>query len=373
KKKEAFTDVSAGIKTDWKHEEDNFIDFNAQDLIPHMESTRGPKMAVADINKDGLDDIFICGAKGQPGCLMVQTKDGKFIKTDTAVFARNAASEGVDAVFFDANNDGYPDLYVVSGGNEYANGNRALADHLYINDGKGHFKESSTAIPQILTNKSCVAIADVNKDGSNDIFIGALAEAKKYGYPQPSYLLINDGKGNFKLADESVISMKETGMVTSCAFADINKDGWPDLVVAGEWMPVKIFINNKGVFKESDIPNSSGLWQTLYVTDTNGDGYPDMLAGNWGHNSKLYAGKDGPLKLYVKDFDYNGSVEDVLTYTIQGKEYCFLGKDQLEKSLPVLKVQHLTYSEVAGQTVQYLFGDLFTDYNELKAETLSSS
>ncbi len=373
KKKELLKDISSQISVGWKHEENNFTDFNIQDLIPHMESTRGPKVAVADVNKDGLDDIFVCGAKGQPGCLLVQTKNGKFIKTDTAVFNKNSGSEGVDAVFFDANNDGYPDLYVVSGGNEYENGNPNLADHLYLNDGKGHFKEHANALPAILTNKSCVAIADINKDGNKDIFIGGLADAKKYGYAQSSYLLLNDGKGNFKLADESVISLKETGMVTSCSFADINNDGWMDLIVAGEWMPVKIFINHNGIFKASEIGQSSGLWQTVYTTDINGDGYPDILAGNWGHNSKLYAGKNGPLKLYIKDFDNNGSVEQIVTYTIDGKEYPFLGKDQLEKALPLLKKEHLTYSEVAGKTVQYLFGDMFKDYTELKAETLSSS
>jgi enediyne biosynthesis protein E4 len=373
RKKELFTDVSSQISPAWKHEEDNFIDFNSQYLIPHLESTRGPKMAVADVNKDGLDDIFVCGAKGQPGCLMIQTKSGKFIKTDIAVFAKNAASEGVDAIFFDANGDGYPDLYVVSGGNEYEDGNAALADHLYINDGKGHFTESPHGIPSILTNKSCVAVADVNKDGSEDIFLGGLAEAKNYGYPQSSYLLLNDGKGNFKLADESVIPLKATGMVTSCSFADVNKDGWMDLIVAGEWMPVKIFINNKGTFKETEIPGSTGLWQTVCVTNTNADGYPDFFAGNWGHNSKLYAGKDGPLKMYVKDFDSNGSIEDIVTYNIKGNEYPFLGKDQLEEGLPKLKQQHLTYGEVAGKSVQYLFGDLWNNYLELKAETLGSS
>ena len=371
KRKELFTDVSSQINIRWKHEENSFNDFNSQYLIPHMESTRGPKIAVADVNKDGLDDIFVCGAKGQPGCLMVQTKAGKFIKTDTAVFAKNSGSEGVDAVFFDANNDGYPDLYVVSGGNEYEDGNPSLADHLYLNNRKGHFFESKT-LPSILTNKSCVAIADVNRDGSEDIFVGGLAEAKNYGYAQASYLLLNDGKGNFKQADESVIQLKATGMVTSCSFADINNDGWMDLVVAGEWMPVTIFLNNKGAFKETEIPNSTGLWQTLYVIN-NSDGYPDILAGNWGHNSKLFAGKDGPLKLYVKDFDATGSIENIVTYTINGNEYPFLGKDQLELRLPILKKLHLTYSEVAGKTVQYLFGDLWNNYLELKAETLSSS
>ena len=224
----------------------------------------------------------------------------------------------------------------------------------------------------ILTNKSSVAIADVNKDGSNDIFIGGFADAKKYGYAQPSYLLLNDGKGNFKQAGEQVISLQQTGMVTSSVFADVNNDGWMDLIVAGEWMPVKIFINHQGVFKASDIGQSTGLWQKVYTTDINGDGYPDILAGNWGHNSKLYAGKTGPLKLYVKDFDNNGSVEQILAYTVNGQEYPFLAKDELEMELPVLKKAYLTYSEVAGKTVQYMFFDLFKDYKELKAETLGS-
>ncbi|HEV3251613.1 MAG TPA: VCBS repeat-containing protein, partial [Puia sp.] len=296
-------DISKLVQVDWKHEEDNFIDFNDQYLIPHMESTRGPKLAIADVNKDGLDDIFVCGAKGQPGCLLIQTKAGHFIKSDTAVFKKNKESEGVDAVFFDANSDGYPDLYVVSGGNEYEDGDPNLADHLYLNDGKGHFTEALNALPPIFTNKSSVTVADINRDGHIDIFVGGLASAKKYGFTKaPSYLLLNDGKGHFTLANDSVISLKETGIVTSSVFADINHDGWDDLIVVGEWMGVKIFVNDKGRFKPMEISHSTGLWQTVFVTDLNGDGKPDILAGNWGHNSKLYAGKDGLLKLYVKDF-----------------------------------------------------------------------
>ena len=369
----ALTDISQKIQTGWRHREDAFIDFNTQYLIPHMESTRGPRMAVADVDKDGLDDLFVCGARGQPGALLIQGKNGNFNPAGMDPFLRNAGAEGVDAVFFDANNDGSPDLYVVSGGNEYPDGHPDLADHLYINDGKGHFTEPTGALPAMLTNKSCVAAADINKDGSQDLFVGGLTDAKRYGYPSPSYLLLNDGKGHFTFADTSVIQLHELGIVTSCAFADVNNDGWPDLIVAGEWMSLKIFINHKGVFRESDIGNSSGVWQRLYVTDINGDGYPDILAGNWGHNSKLYAGKDGPLKLYVKDFDNNGSVEQVMTYTIGGKEYSFLGKDQLELALPVLKKEHLTYDEVAGQTVDYLFGSRLDSIRTLNAVTLSST
>ncbi len=373
KQKQLFEDITKQVNLNWKHKENEFNDFNTQYLIPHMESTRGPKIAVGDVNKDGLDDFFICGANGQPGCLMMQEKNGKFNKSDTAVFGRDINSEEVDAVFFDADKDGFPDLYVVSGGNEYPNGSNSLADKLYMNDGKGHFKLSVGKIPALLTNKSCVTIADIDKDGDNDLVIGGLADAKKYGLPQSSFLLLNDGKGNFTNAAESIINLKETGMVTAANFTDLNNDGWADLVITGEWMPVKIFINNKGTFKETDIPQSTGLWQTLYATDVNRDGLIDILAGNWGHNSKLYAGKNGPLKLYVKDFDKNGSTEQIMAYTIDGKEYTFLAKDELERTLPVLKKAYLTYGEVAGKTVQYMFFDLFKDYVELKAETLSST
>jgi enediyne biosynthesis protein E4 len=368
-----FEEISNPVVSNWKHTENDFLDYNKQYLIPHQLSTRGPKLGVADVNKDGLDDFYVCGASGQSGQLMIQTKDGKFISSDTATFSKAKQSEDVDAVFFDANSDTYPDLYVVSGGNEYNDGSPDLTDHLYLNDGKGHFLQPDNAVPQLLKNKSCVSAADVDMDGDIDLFVGGLADAKQCGLPQPSYLLINNGKGNFKQAGSSVIKLDSLGMVTSSSFTDINNDGWQDLVVTGEWMPVKIFINNKGIFTTNDIAQSTGLWQTIYTTDVNGDGFIDILAGNWGHNTKLYAGKNGPLKLYVKDFDRNGSVEQVMCYTINGKEYTFLAKDELERSLPVLKKAYLQYSDVAGKDVKYMFYDLFKDYRELKAETLSSS
>ncbi len=366
-------DITSNIAFNWQHKENDFIDFNEQYLIPHAESTRGPKVAVADVNKDGLDDIYTCGAKGQPGTLQWQNMNGTFTQKDTAVFNKDAGYEDVDAIFFDANNDSYPDLYVVSGGNEYADGNPFLADRLYLNDKKGNFTLATNSLPILLTNKSCVAAADIDKDGDIDLFIGGLANAKAYGLPQSSFILINDGKGNFTKADKNIIQLNNIGMVTAACFADINNDGQPDIIVAGEWMPVKIYINDSGKFKETIIGASTGLWQTLYAADVNGDGFTDILAGNWGHNTKLYSGKNGPCKLYIKDFDKNGSVEQIMTYTINGEEYTFLAKDELERALPILKKAYLTYTEVAGKTVQYMFYDLFKDYTELQAETLSSS
>jgi enediyne biosynthesis protein E4 len=375
-KKEKLVNITPQIKCAWKHKEDDFNDFGVQYLIPHKESTRGPKIAVGDVNKDGLDDFYACGAKGQPGVLMIQQKDGSFKETDTALFAKFALCEDVDAVFFDANGDGYPDLLVVSGGNEpQGNSPLLLQDRLYLNDGKGHFSNKKDFFVQKLYNKSCVAVADIDQDGDQDIFIGTLANtlANEFGMPVTSYLLLNDGKGKFDVATFNTIQLSDIGTVTSAQFADLNQDGWPDLIITGEWMSVKIFMNNHGKFSESDIPHSTGLWQTVQVTDINGDGFPDILAGNWGHNSKLWSGKNGPLKLYIKDFDNNGTKEQIMCYTVDGKEYTFLAKDELERALPVLKKAYERYDEVAGKTVQYMFYDLFKGYTELQAEVLGSS
>ena len=372
-KPEVFEDISQKVNFHWKHQENDFFDFNVQYLIPHEESTRGPKVAVGDVNRDGLDDIYLCGAKGQPGALMIQQKNGTFLSADTALFKRFAVCEDVDAVFFDANGDGYPDLWVVSGGNEMPVNDISSADRLYINDGKGNFSFSPKAMPQLYENKSCVTVADIDHDGDLDVFVGFLCNPLRYGISQSSYLYINDGLGKFSVASERVMNILNLGMVTSASFTDLNDDGWPDLVVAGEWMPVKIFMNQKGNFKETDITGSSGLWQSVYTTDVNGDDYPDILAGNWGYNTKLWAGKNGPDKLYVKDFDNNGSIDQVMCYTINGKQYPFLAKDELEKQLPVLKKYYLKYGEVAGKTVNYIFYDLFKDYTELTADVLTSS
>lgn len=357
----------------WKHRENDFLDYNVQYLIPHAESTRGPKIAVGDVNGDGLDDMYACGAAGQAGALLIQKSDGSFAQQDTALFAKDAACEDVDAVFFDANGDKKLDLYVGSGGNQYPDGSPQLLDRLYLNDGSGHFTKSGDALGNLSKNKSCVAAADVDGDGDEDLFVGVLADAKAYGIPQTSYLLLNDGKGHFTVAPESLASFHNIGLVTAAVFTDVNKDGRPDLAVTGEWMPLKIYLNQKGRFTETGLPHSTGLWQSLYATDVNGDGYPDLLAGNWGHNTKLWAGKDGPCKLFVKDFDNNGSVDQLLCYSAGKKDYTFLVKDELERALPVLKKHYLTYSEVAGKTVDYVFFDLFKGYTELQAETLSSS
>ncbi len=356
----------------WTHTENKFDDFSVQYLIPHAQSARGPKIAVADVNADGLDDFYVCGAMGQPGALMIQQTSGSFLSADTALFNADALCEDVNAVFFDANGDGSPDLYVASGGNQYVSG-RYLQDRLYLNDGKGRFSKSANALPVIHQNKSAVSIADIDKDGDPDIFVGVLANAQAFGIPQTSYLLLNDGKANFSIAGENIISLTGIGMVTSSAFADINHDNWPDLVVAGEWMPLTIFINEKGKYKQTIIPNSTGLWQTVCIDDANGDGNADLLCGNWGFNNKFRSGKDGPLRLYVADFDGNGKTEQLLSYSLNGKEYPFLAKDEVERPLPLLKKHYLHYSDYAGVTMKDVFYGWIDTIKPVMAERLGSA
>ncbi|WP_460681220.1 VCBS repeat-containing protein [Mucilaginibacter koreensis] len=371
--KPLFTDVTRQVNLNWQHQENSFVDFNMQPLIPHMLSTEGPRMAVADVNHDGLDDFYACGAKGQAGALFIQTPNGQFQTSIQPAFAATAESEDVDAVFLDANHDGHPDLYVASGGNELPDDSPELADRLYINDGKGNFTRSN-AIPEIKLNKSAVAAADVNHDGYPDLFVGGAPNARKFGPIPESYLLLNDGKGTFRkvtLPEE----LKHAGMLRSAAFGDLNGDGWPDLVVAGEWIPVKVFINQKGKLVQQSSPalnQLSGWWQRIVLADADGDGKTDILAGNYGLNSKLKPSAQNPVKLYLSDIDKNGMIDPILTYSLNQKDYTFLGKGEIEKQVPIIKKKFLYYHDFAGKTVNELFGESLDDHHPLTVTSFAS-
>lgn len=371
-----FVDITDLVNLPYRHQENDFNDFNQQPLIPHKISTQGPKLAAADVNGDGLDDFFVCGAKNQPGKLFIQKDNGSFFSSNENVFATDAVCEDVNAVFFDADGDNDPDLYVVSGGNERET-DKSNADRLYINNGKGSFIKSNQ-LPVLYGNKSVAVAADVDYDGDMDLFVGGRVVAGRYGDTPKSYLLLNDGKGKFSIATENMApDLQSTGMVTDAAWSDIDKDGWPDLVIAGEWMPITLYKNQKGKLVNATtsygLKHTTGLWTALHIADINNDGFDDILAGNWGTNSKLHASEKYPLELYVGDLDNNGSLDQVMAIENGEKYYTFLGKEELEAQLPsVIKKKYLGYAAFAGQTIEDVFVKKLDHVKKYTAETLSS-
>jgi hypothetical protein len=367
-------EITPKVSNDFKHYEQEVNDFNLQFLMPHAQSTRGPKITTGDLNGDGLDDFYVCGGFKQSGEMHLQQTNGTFIKVNSELFLYDAYCEDVDAAFFDCDTDGDLDLYVVSGGYQSRGQHKNdLRDRLYINDGKGHFTKSEDFIPRIFAEKSCVTFADIDNDGDNDLFVGGLSDALQFGSIQDSYLFINDGKGHFTKAAQTQINLSAIGIVTDAQFVDINKDGYKDLVVVGEWMPVTVFINKKNQFEKQIIPNSSGLWQCVFADDVDKDGNLDFLLGNWGYNSKFWSLKTPPLKLYVGDFDSNGITDHLISYFIDGVEYPYFSKDMVEWPLPIVKKKFLHYKDYAGKSMQELFPDWIKNTSPLIAERLGSA
>ncbi len=359
------------------HAEDRFDDLNVQPLLPHSLATQGPALATADVNGDGLPDLFAGGAKDESSALFIQNKDGSFTKSVQQTLLQDSAYEDINAEFFDADGDKDTDLYVTSGGNEFYGRNEWLTDRLYINDGNGNFERSRT-LPNLYENKSCVAACDWDKDGDIDLFVGGRANARMYGYTPASVILQNDGKGNFSEVTDAVAKgLQNVGMVTSAVWSDIDKDGWKDLIVAGEWMPVTVFKNNKGKLEKQtkdELSKTNGWWSCMYADDIDGDGDEDFLLGNWGTNSKLKASADFPLRMYLADWDNNGETEPILCVSSNKNYYTFLGKSDLEKRLPSIKKQFLKYGDAAGRTVNEIFGNKAVKQSRrMQAFTLQSS
>lgn len=353
------TEVTAQSGLSFRHFENPYVDFNWQYLIPHVVSREGPDMAVADVNGDGLQDVYISGATGNNGMLYLQSQNGTFSKHSEATFRANPAPEETAALFFDADNDGDMDLYLASGGNEFQPPNPRLKDRLFINDGKGNFEVATNALEEDFLHESVVIAADIDNDGDQDLFVGGRVTAGRYGQVPESRILFNIGPGRFRNETESrAPGIKNVGMVTDAVWEDLDGDGFEDLIIVGEWMPVTVFMNKGGKLERAEVPGLSktnGWWNTIKKVDLDGDGDADFVLGNLGSNSKLKPTVADPVRMYAYDFDKNLTVDQIITYSKDGKEYPMATKDELSKQMPLIRKIFTNYSDFAGKTVDEIF------------------
>jgi hypothetical protein len=359
-------------------------DFKRQPLLVNAQSFGGPCLVKADVNGDGRDDIFAGGGSGQPGALFVQQASGQFSRLAQPAFEGDKGCEDTDAVFFDANGDRFPDLYVCSGGyNDFQpEGDARLQDRLYLNDGKGIFSKSASALPPMPTSTSCVRVTDVNGDGKPDLFVGGRVVPGRYPEAPRSYLLINNGSsGEPKFSDQTekiAPSLARIGMVTDASWTDLNGDKKAELVVVGEWMPVTVLSQANGQFtdKTSDyLPKEyRGWWNKLLVDDLNGDGRPDLVIGNQGLNTQCRASDKEPAELVYKDFDKNGKIDPILCLYVQGKSYPHATRDELLDQLGMLRPRFVNYETYSNATLSdVLTADELKDAKTLTANQLTTT
>jgi len=339
----------------YKHISPETNDFKEQPLMPSMISYNGPRIAKADVNNDGLEDLFVCGAQGQEGQLFIQKIDGQFIADAQPDFAKDALSDDADAIFFDANNDGDLDLYVVSGGYNFVQGDNELQDRLYIND-KGKFYKTVNSLPKEALSGSCVRVADIDNDGDLDIFVGSRVVPGRYPESPKSLLFINNGKGEFTNAPEALqTALDSLGMVTDAAWIDLDNDGWKDLVVCGEWTKIHLLSNKNGKLNDlSDqhFPDAlKGWWNRLQLADMDDDGDLDLIAGNWGLNSPIKVSEEQPATMLYNDFDNNGSVDPLICYFIKGKSYPMASRDEMTDQMVSLRQKFPTYAAYANTNI----------------------
>ena len=339
------------------HKDGNSIEFYRDPLIPYATTNEGPSVSVKDINSDGLEDIFVGGAKQQPSALFIQNNEGEFIPQQPELFNEDKVNEDIDQHFFDANGDGLTDLLVVSAGNEFKKG-PPLRPRLYINK-SGQFTKDTTAFRNIEINASAVKSWDMDNDGDLDILITSDAVPWEFGLNPKQYIFQNDGAGNFSdVTKKKSLALNDLGNVKDVAILDLDNNGFEDLIFVGHWMPITIFMNDgEDLTKKVDstLANSNGLWNAIEVDDLDNDGDIDLVVGNWGENSKLKTSFQKPLNLYKADIDKNGSMETIVSYYHKNTETVLASKDELAKQIPSLNKKYLSYADFAKAGFNELF------------------
>jgi enediyne biosynthesis protein E4 len=352
----AMVDITAATKVDYVHVENDFNEFNRELLLPRMFGSEGPALAVADVNGDKLDDIYIGSSKGKKSVLFLQNQSGTFSLSKQPQFDQDSTYEDVDASFADVNNDGYPDLAVASGGNEYYGNEAWRQPRIYLNDGKANFSKLADAIPDIYSTQSCIEPCDFNKDGFVDFFVGTRTTPFQYGKIPTSFLLQNDGTGHFKDVTGTLAKgLSDVGLVTGANWADINGDKQPDLIVTLEWGGIAAFVNDKGKFSKRELTAKKGWWNFVLPVDVDNDGDIDFVAGNQGLNSLFQPSTEEPLRMYYNDFDNNGTKEQIITYFKQGVEIPMSSKMDMEKQMPFLKKKYLYAADFSKASLSEMF------------------
>ncbi|MCW3090590.1 MAG: hypothetical protein JWP81_1659 [Ferruginibacter sp.] len=349
-------DITNDVGLTYLHGENRFSEFDREPLLPNMLSTEGPALAVADINHDGLDDVFFGSARNKKSAVFLQQSSGKFLLSAQPAFEQDSIYEDVDACFTDVNNDGNIDLVVASGGNEFYGAEFHNTPRVYLNDGKANFRRKEDAFDSLYLTASVVAPYDFNGDGYVDLFVGARTVPFEYGEVPRSYILMNDKTGRFKDVTAAVSKeLVNVGFVTRALWFDIDKDGDKDLLISEEWGGIVAFINDKGKFTKKDLTDKKGWWNFILPCDIDNDGDIDLVVGNLGLNSRLKASEKEPVRMYYNDFDGNGKKEQLLTYYLAGKEIPFANKMEMEKQMPVLKKKFLYAGDFAKASLKELF------------------